>query len=108
MLKKVEARFRRMRTVAFRSLLEKSVGTRWLSQSLPRRFKYVVIDGPHGDLLFDPRDFVGNRIAVEGSWNTVDTNAFLEFYRSSTMRATDGVMLEIGAHIGTQTLQFAE
>jgi len=107
MLKKLETKLRAMRTSLMRSFFETPAGMRALVQSLPPRFKYVVIEGREFDLLLDPRDYVGKRIAVSGNWNAAQTAAFLDFYKSTFGARPEKAMLEIGAHIGTQSLQFA-
>lgn len=107
MLKKLETKLRAARTSLMRSFFEKPAGMRALVQSLPRRVKYVVLEGEEFDLLLDPRDYVGKRIAVSGNWHAAETAAFLDFYTATFGTRPDRIMLEVGAHIGTQSLQFA-
>jgi len=107
MLKSLETKLRAARTFMMRSFFETPAGIRALVQSLPPRIKYVVLEGEEFDLLLDPRDYVGKRIAVSGNWHAAETAAFLEFYTATFGTRPDRIMLEIGAHIGTQSLQFA-
>lgn len=79
-------------------------GLKVISKSLPERLSAVTIREEDHLIICDPRDLVGRSVVLHGNWGRTETEKVVAFLERQEMLSGNGVAMDLGANIGTQTL----
>ncbi|USG62850.1 FkbM family methyltransferase [Sneathiella marina] len=79
-------------------------GLKVICKSLPERLSAVTIREEDHLIICDPRDLVGRSVVLHGNWGRTETEKVVAFLEDKEMLSGNGVAMDLGANIGTQTL----
>ncbi len=91
-----------------KALLRSNFGTKLLTRAMPPNIPYMAVECLDGTFVTPSTDAVTRRLIRTGEWFHDETEKALDFIRAETGKNSDLVAIEIGGHIGTQTVQFAK
>jgi FkbM family methyltransferase len=90
-----------------RSALSSASGLRLLTRAMPEPIKYIGVRSGNDVFICPPMDYVSRKLLSEGGWFFRETAHCLDAYRSRFGTKPSHFALEIGGHIGTQSIQIA-
>ncbi len=67
----------------------------------------MTVDAGDHHLTFSPHDYIGRKVFRKSHFDRDKVNRLLSIMRERNLLRADGVLLELGANIGTQSLYFA-
>ncbi|MEH6527984.1 MAG: FkbM family methyltransferase [Sneathiella sp.] len=79
-------------------------GLKVICKSLPERLSAVTIREDDHLIICDPRDLVGRSVVLHGNWGRTETEKVVAFLERQEILSGNGVAMDLGANIGTQTL----
>lgn len=89
------------------SLLRTREGRRALSKALPPQIRDLTYQADDHLIAFNPREVLGRNVLADGSWMRGDTERVLALLDEHGALTPGKHALELGGHIGTQTLYLA-
>lgn len=96
------------RIAAARAFLNSDSGKRILTRAMPDAIEIVGIRAKGNLFLTRPVDGIARELLRKGEWFGSETACCLRYFESVAGAAGKAVALEIGGHIGTQTVQLAQ
>ncbi len=96
------------RVALARSALSSDAGLRLLSRAMPQKIPAIAVQCDRNQFLGQPNDYVTRALLRHGGWFQAETAHCLEFLRQRLPDQSRKVGLEMGGHIGTQTVQIAQ
>jgi len=90
-----------------KAIFRSRTGTKLLTRAMPENIPYMAVRCIDGTFLAPSTDAFTRRLITTGEWCHDETKYACDFLQATTGKSTGLVAIEIGGHIGTQTVQFA-
>lgn len=100
-------RLRKWRIRLAQRLLCTATGRELLVNSVRPEILSMTADCGDHVMTFSPHDYIGRKIYRKGHFERGNVDRLLQILRERSLLQADGVLLELGGNIGTQTLYFA-
>ena len=106
-MKSWKRRLRKWRNRLAKRLLATPTGREMLVNAVSPKILSMTADCGDHLMTFSPHDYIGRKIYRKGHFERENVDRLLEVLRQRQLLREDGVLLELGGNIGTQTLYFA-
>ena len=100
-------RLRKMRNAAATRFFDTRLGRRILIENIGPRVLTMTVDAGDHRMTFSPSDYIGRKVFRKGHFERENVDRLLARLRERGLLRKDGVLLELGGNIGTQTVYFA-
>jgi FkbM family methyltransferase len=102
-----QKRLRKMRNTVATRFFDARFGRRLLIENIGERVHTMTVDAGDHLMTFSPTDYIGRKVFRKGHFERENVGRLLAFLRQRGLVRKDGVLLELGGNIGTQTVYFA-
>ncbi len=82
-------------------------GRRLLIENIGQRVVSMTVDAGDHLMTFSPSDYIGRKVFRKGHFERENVDRLLAVLRERGLLRKEGVLLELGGNIGTQTVYFA-
>lgn len=100
-------RLRRARNAVASRFFDTRFGRRLLIENIGPRVVSMTVDAGDHLMTFSPSDYIGRKVFRKGHFERGNVDRLLAVLRERGLLRKDGVLLELGGNIGTQTVYFA-
>ncbi|TCU14060.1 FkbM family methyltransferase [Rhizobium sullae] len=100
-------RLRKVRNTLAGRFFDTRFGRRLLIENIGPRVVSMTVDGGDHLMTFSPSDYIGRKVFRKGHFERENVDRLLASLRERGLLRKEGVLLELGGNIGTQTVYFA-